>query len=286
MTDEASLLAAVRANLADDQPRFALADFLEQRGRGDDADRAAYIRVQCRRAACSLYDRCHVNNQRLGPYPVDHCRCLACRECRIESRLWAKNAANWQGPFYACIADLRIEEALARRGRRDRWGLDSAQRLMNSAASVSTFVFRRGFLAEVRTVGHDWRDMGARMVREPLAAIERVSLIPFTPEHDARGTVDGEFTRGWDGWRCSQTPEWDNVPLVERGGDRVQLSRLPRVLFDQLDGMLTFAQQSRFRFYPNAELAQKALSASALDYAWSNEPRPALDRAAIPEVFT
>lgn len=47
-TDEQALLAAVRAHPDDDTPRLVFADWLDERAQGDDAARAALIRVQCR----------------------------------------------------------------------------------------------------------------------------------------------------------------------------------------------------------------------------------------------
>ena len=46
--DERAFLEAVRAQPDDDTPRLVFADWLDERGQGDDAARAALIRAQCR----------------------------------------------------------------------------------------------------------------------------------------------------------------------------------------------------------------------------------------------
>ncbi|MCS6865264.1 MAG: TIGR02996 domain-containing protein [Gemmataceae bacterium] len=46
--DESAFLKAILANPDDDTPRFVYADWLDERNHGDDAARAAFIRLQCR----------------------------------------------------------------------------------------------------------------------------------------------------------------------------------------------------------------------------------------------
>ena len=75
------LLAAIKANPADDLPRLVCADFLEENG---EPERAEFVRVQCEidrtpdRAAC---DRCRRDWVRVNKssYPVPMSMCPECR---------------------------------------------------------------------------------------------------------------------------------------------------------------------------------------------------------------
>src|SRR4051812_48918640 len=51
MTDRAAFLAAIAANPDDDLPRLVFADWLDEHG---DADRAAFVRLQCAGDPASL----------------------------------------------------------------------------------------------------------------------------------------------------------------------------------------------------------------------------------------
>ncbi len=79
MSTEAAFLADICENADDDGPRLVFADWLDDRGGPGDADRAEFIRVQCRLA-------------RLGPNDPGRCELV-----RRERELLAPHLAEWWG---------------------------------------------------------------------------------------------------------------------------------------------------------------------------------------------
>src|SRR4051812_25019677 len=79
--DDSPFLAAIRAHPDDDGPRLAYADWLDEHG---DADRAEFIRVQCRRHAQTVADPFHPDAAPL---------------MRRERELLGRHEAAWVGPL-------------------------------------------------------------------------------------------------------------------------------------------------------------------------------------------
>lgn len=81
----AALLAAVRANPADDLPRLVAADWLEERGQHE---RAEFVRVQVERPQAPWC-----------PYrPASGCGCRRCGLARREAELIAEHGRSWFAP--------------------------------------------------------------------------------------------------------------------------------------------------------------------------------------------
>jgi uncharacterized protein (TIGR02996 family) len=131
--DNATLLTEVLEHPEDEAPRLAYADWCKQNG---DADRAEFIRIQCRRAARDPYDKTQDG--------------LA----KKENTLLKKHGQRWQ-------ADVR------------QWGCVDETQLPNGVWAAVNPRFRRGFVAHMTLSPELFVKRGAELLRlTPLEALE------------------------------------------------------------------------------------------------------------------
>jgi uncharacterized protein (TIGR02996 family) len=140
---EAALLAAVRADPADDLPRLVYADWLEERG---EVERAELIRVQ---VELSLLQ---------AASSVDYAYCAAggsdktsCRTCNLKQR---------ECELLEELAPSLFPDAVKvnRRWVTDRnWGeVPWLEPCLSDATSPAQYLFRRGWASEVRCTLTEW----------------------------------------------------------------------------------------------------------------------------------
>jgi uncharacterized protein (TIGR02996 family) len=140
---EAALLAAVRADPADDLPRLVYADWLEERG---EVERAELIRVQ---VELSLLQ---------AASSVDYAYCAAggsdktsCRTCNLKQR---------ECELLEELAPSLFPDAVKvnRRWVTDRnWGeVPWLEPCLSDATSPAQYLFRRGWVSEVRCRLAEW----------------------------------------------------------------------------------------------------------------------------------
>jgi uncharacterized protein (TIGR02996 family) len=160
------LLAAVIADPADDGPRLAYADRLEEAG-GDDA-RAEFIRVQCELA-------------RLDPGPEDRRRAsnlLARHRKGAPVRMTARTPAT-----------LLMREHLLLVAHEGDWSPPE----FTSGPPIRHWGWRRGFVDEVRLPCDAWLSHGPALARA--APLTRVRLTDRTPN-----PADGGHTSRYYWW--------------------------------------------------------------------------------------
>lgn len=233
MTDIDALLAAVLRDPADDLPRLAYADCLEERGCSGDADRAEFIRVQIE------YARLHSDECACGfvPMPV----CDVCRLKSMECSAW--NALgneprilmpNWRAgsPFLGSL--LPQDDAQNARTAPDVW------------RKAAVILWRRGFADEVRCKTADWKAHGKRLVRE-----HPIRVVKLAGKEPARG-YDGEGLEWWM-WHRGRS-----------ASGRVGPSILPKWIVTHLPA-IHYAVGS----YESIGEANEALSAACLAYTKS-----------------
>ncbi len=172
MTDREAMLAAIRASMADDLPRLAFADWLDEHG---DPARAEYIRVQV--ALAGLAGHHH------GPDRPTDWRCPVCERRTAlrhrEGALELMHGREWH-PTYE---DRR----------------DSGQ---GWTAVVARWVpvgvgFRRGFVARVACAAGRWLEYGdALAAAHPVESVA-LATAPDWMHRDGRVWLhDGAFERG------------------------------------------------------------------------------------------
>lgn len=174
-SDREALLRAVRADPADDLPRLAFADWLEENGDQVDYARAELIRVQLRldRPTGVIADTGRIVTWReLTFSEVDR---------RRESRLF-NEAAHWWG-WLADLYPLLETHAIADLSR-------------CSDGATHGVRFRRGFVEEVRAPLQALVDHGAEVLRRH--PVTRMVAAGRAPEHNAAGWC----------WRWVRDEEW------------------------------------------------------------------------------
>lgn len=156
MTNEDAFLRAIVETPDDDNPRLQFADWLEERGRPGDVERAEFIRVQCRLA--------DLDRELMSEEDCLHPDCPGCVERRKlrrrEQELWLDGRAYWGAKLPSVIGDATNEFS---------W-------------------WRRGFVEEVCLPLAAWLQHGVALVQ--VAPLRVVRLSDFRPEERS---VDGHL---------------------------------------------------------------------------------------------
>ncbi len=176
---EPSLLAAVIAEPDDDFPRLVLADWLEEAGQ---ADRAEFIRVQCRIAEMD-----ETGEGEIDPQEGHTCHLWPCPVCtqvekyqalrRREQELQGLHGDTWALPL-ALAAGFPDTPMHGATSGKDSFGNPRYHNICSEYASDGdrrlAWTFRRGFVAEVSCPTATWLTHGPALVTcQPL---ERVTL--------------------------------------------------------------------------------------------------------------
>lgn len=265
--DLAALLRAVIASPADDGPRLAYADRLEECG---EAERSEFIRVQCELARVNVDDHAiRYWDGQLGQEPEHYQRVKTLRRRERELRESFPNYRDW-------VADIErsVGESVA--------DLDySGQREWSPRWFVR---FRRGFIAEVHTTLADWcgktcpKCMGVCKLRHPNG------IMQFLPCSTCLGTGRS----GGHGPAIVACQPVGSVVLTDRtpyhnvagvwiwvssaaGSGRMDSAVLPRELYSMLEASVDIVSRMRgvATAYATQALALDALSLAAL--AWARD---------------
>lgn len=194
-----TMLLAILADPADDAPRLALSDWLEENGQGDHAE---LIRVQVALAIM----RCH----QPGASPGDYCNDTYCEHChgpgeilrRREGELLHQHWSDWMphfsgNPPVAC-------------GNRDAW---PASTLMPGSQHV-VMTFRRGFIAKITLTTAAFMEHAPALFR--ICPIEEVKLSDKEPTPYGAALPDEEpaYWRWFDGSRVGlpDSDDHDELP--------------------------------------------------------------------------
>ncbi len=185
MTDRDPFLAAVLENPADDSPRLAYADWLDEH---DGCYRAEFIRVQCELALTKPDDG---NETGVG--------CLyepPCRWHKLKQREW------WL------------------LGRSEAIGTD--KRLLPFFGDAK---FARGFIEKVTAIRlRDWGAHAPAMLGGcPLARVETTDGLVWTVHHLPDAPYGFWRLRVTDGVRVSENAYWSRDNMVERVGHDIQV---------------------------------------------------------------
>ena len=171
MDDGAMLLRAVLDDPGADTPRLVYADWLDDTGRREDADRAAFIRAQCRLHRMP-------EDEASGGVPCERCRkatgfYLYPPRCRGE------------------VCRLRMREYYAGR-RYTVW--DWCRGLPAGCAPV----YRRGFVEEWAGTGDEWVAFAdAATAAHPLRVVTLVTVPTYSFDGDGRTRLDGRSRSHW-----------------------------------------------------------------------------------------
>lgn len=252
MSDEAALLLAIDADPADDLPRLAYADWLEEQGGEGARSRGAFIRTQIRMEGLRRGCRCgrcvarrgggqHTN----GPCVLDqrdNRDLLVAQKCLLEDGGFEEWTRPVKGLFGATIV----------------YDLDVKYRKLPHPAVGVRFV--RGFVMEVHCAVKGWIDCGRQVVLyHPVTAVRATDRAP------AHAGSDSALPYRWH---------------VVHGDDL----HSPHYLPGELIGVAGAAAENcyRYRCFATPEAAHAALSAAMLDWARPRERAPAPDLTPAP----
>jgi uncharacterized protein (TIGR02996 family) len=168
---EQDWLNAIKAEPDNDLPRLAYADWLDERGHEGDADRAMFVRVQCRLAALRAGARCH----QPGAGADDGCDDSDCPRCGPERDLFWLERELWE--------------------RVGCWGLP-----VGVGSNQATW--RRGFIDEVELPAGAWARHGDEILsRHPVARVVLLEDPEALREQMARWEAGDRSDDGDPAWR-------------------------------------------------------------------------------------
>ena len=227
MNDGDALLAAICADPADDLPRLAYADWLEEH---DDAARAEFVRVQCELARLP-----HGPGHILGAMRDPSVERVG-RLCQVVARADAlrRRERELLGAYYGPPGGVRHAGRLAFAGAAFR---------PVALRPEEQLTFRRGFVAAITCTLAVWLKHGPSLVKA--APLEEVRVSDRRPA----GPLPWH-ARSFAWFRASHSDDRDD---------------LPPALHDLLPGGEQDGQS--WRHYPTREAAEAALSAAALAWA-------------------
>lgn len=251
MTDQESLLAAIRANPADDLPRLVFADFVEERGQERWAN---LIRNQCELAVLVEPTWCKDQHD-TSESPRHWCQYCSWQEKanpleRAVVRLWG----SWPEKD-----DVRTLFHDAMPATQFEWGwYVSPDEPDPPYHHQSACQVGRGFIATVAVTMADWMANGPALVRLPVSVVEKVVIVDREPEEFGGGS--------WEWWRNGFLPDTDNPEQIP---DRVYTfiagkGNGPAVGAGRHENWSNFATKAD---------ANAALSVACLAWAWSVEPQ-------------
>lgn len=225
--ERAALLAAVIADPADDLPRLAYADWLDEYGDRADLDRAEFVRVQ---VELGRHDRWKTSSG--VRYTIAPLAFRSAEYKRLFQRGRVLLLENWREWTPRLSPADSFEVILS-----PRW----------EYGGTPAVLFRRGFVAEVRA---------------PLAA-----LLEYGPAVCAAHPVEKmvatdrqpqDFGEVFGFWAYAEPHDGTERP--DEPDD------LPLELWSLLEGDVQREPSSGFRFYPSRAAALEALSAALLTY--------------------
>lgn len=275
MSDEPALLAAIRANPEEDTPRLVYADFLQERARPGDAERAEFIRVQIELA-------------RMEADTVENC------------------VPRW-GELSARERDLfQTDESYTLEwfGLPQPWVRIARLQLFSTEPSDYSYaVARRGFIESVTTPAADWLTHGdAIRARHPVMRVRLMTRpivaggaggsywLPYDPERkgfsvsaahaicrDRTGEVPADVSSTDLKALVACELRWPGVTFELAGN---VLARLPSLAAVTAANLAAAAQQAYAAFAPVAtelgnNLAAALLASGAFQASNAEEPNEA-----------
>ena len=266
MTTREGLVAAILAAPDDDLPRLVFADWLEENG---EADRAAWIRIQCELER-TMPDRRPWYIP--GNWP-DKVRPTSRQN--LERHIWAKAVESEMVlDWFKVFAHNSVSEA----GVGIIWGDDQMSDTDDDdGTECPRATIRRGFVSEVHCTLADWcgDDGGEPILFESPAADygvvypSRLRRAGIGPQIVRRHPVERVVLVDREPWQTGNRWSWWTESTAETRPYEVA-SSLPQDVFRLMHGHNNYYTDSRA--FPTREDADKAMSAALIAWAKSVTP--------------